>query len=126
MTSMLLVSVPVPMLKECPLEFNADSVTRKTLRLLSTTSAFVNLGTATLTMMGFALKHVETESYLTLNVMTGTPNQTTAAAPHVPKKLDFHVTQTNRIFAKAVFHLRTNLLLLKKFKTKTKEKSLSL
>jgi hypothetical protein len=110
------------MRKEHPLEFNAASVTKKIFRLLSTTSAFANLDTATLIMMGFALKHAETESSLMLIVMTETPNQTMVAAPLVPKKLDFYVMKTNQIFAKAIFRLHTNLVLLKKFKTKTKEK----
>ncbi len=122
MTSMLLVSAHVPMHKEHLLEFNVVSVTKKTFRLLLTINAFANLDTATLTMMGFALKHAETESSLTLIVMTETPNQTMVAAPPAPKKLDFYVMKTNQIFAKVIFRLHTNLLLLKKFKTKTKEK----
>jgi hypothetical protein len=122
MTLMLLVLVHAPMRKEHPLEFNVISVTKKILRLLSTTSAFANLDTATLTMMGFALKYAETESSLTLSVMTETINQMMVAAPPVPKKLDFYVMKTNQIFAKAISLLHTNLLLLKKFKTKTKEK----
>jgi hypothetical protein len=108
--------------KEHPLEFNAAFVTKKTFRLFSTTSAFANLDTATLTMMGYALKHVEMESSLMLSVMMETTNQMMVAAPPVSKKLDFYVIKTNQIFAKAIFLLHTNLLLLKKFKTKTKEK----
>jgi hypothetical protein len=93
--SVRLGSILAPMHSSLPLEFNASSVTPIIFKSLPTINVFANLDTVTLTTMAFALKHVATESSLTLNVMTEIPNQTMVAAPPAPKNQDLSVITAN-------------------------------